>query len=273
MTDARELRGQRLLAALALAIAALAGWAAWRTATAGADEPSQAQWRRLAERVRAAHRAGDLVTFAPPWLDPIGRMHLGELLSLDDLGRADAARYPRVWVVSVRGADSPEVAGEVAAETWREGELTARRYDRTAAMILDDTLRSLPNARPSGEAVRGPELVLAEIGFTPRRCIQVVPRAGGEARLAFPSFTLGRELWVFGGLADIFTRRDVREPGELEVWLGGRRAGALRLGIDEGWRSLRLATEPGTTELVVVARAPSPRARDRQVCFTVESRK
>lgn len=270
MSDERD---ARWLAALALGIAALACFAAWRSATAGSDLPTEAQWRRLSERVRAAHRAGDLITFAPPWLDPIGRMHLGELLSLDDLGRADAAAYARVWVLSARDADSPEVAGETAAETWREGELTARRYDRTPAVILDDTLRALARVRPSGEAVRGPEPVLAEVGFTPRRCVQVVPRAGGEVRLAFPTFVLGRELWLFGGLADIFTRRDVREPAELEVWLDGRRAGALRLGIDDGWRSLRLATEPGAAELLVVARAPSPRARDRLVCFTVESRK
>lgn len=265
--------GQRALAALALAIAVLAGWAAWRSATAGASAPTEAQWRRLAERVRAEHRAGDLLTFAPPWLDPVGRQHLGDLLSLDDVGRADAARYRRVWVLSIRGADSPEVAGETPVATWRDGQLTARRYERIPVQVLDDTVRALPRAETSGEAVRGPEQVLAEVGFSPRRCVQVVPRAGGQVRLTFPAFALGRELWAFAGLADVFTRRDVREPAELEVWLDGRRAGALSLGIDDGWRSLRVPTEPGLAELVVVARAPSPRARDRLVCFTVESRR
>ncbi|MEZ4362342.1 MAG: hypothetical protein R3B48_19290 [Kofleriaceae bacterium] len=260
-------------AALAALLLALAAWAAWTTARAGATVPGDDAWRRAAAEVRASFRSGDLIEFAPPWIDPVGRLHLGDLIPLDAAGRMDDARFGRVWVLSIRGADAPELAGARPALTRELGGVTIRRYDRAPAVVLDDAARALPTAQTSGVRARGPELVLAELGFTPRRCVQVVPAPGGAVTIAFPKFTLGAELVGYAGLADIFTRRDVRDPGELEVRVNGEVVARARLGVDDGWVRFAAATQPGPAEVTVVARAPSPRARDRLICFALESRR
>ena len=56
------------------------------------------------EAVTADFKTGDLIVFAPRWLDPVGRRWLGSLLTVADAGRLDDARYARVWEVSIRGA-------------------------------------------------------------------------------------------------------------------------------------------------------------------------
>lgn len=186
----------------------------------------------------------------------------------------DAARFTRVWVLSIRGADSPEVSGEEPAlEHEAAGSVRVRRYDRTPAVVLDDAARAFPRARPEGQLARPPELVLAEVGFTPRRCVQLVPAAGGAATFTFPQFLLGSELVGYVGLADIFTRRDVREPGALEVLVNGQKVAAATAGVDDGWVRFAAETTPGPAEVKVIARAPSPRAHQRLICFAMESRR
>lgn len=266
-------RADRVLAALALMTAAIAGWAAWRSARAGADVPDDATWRRAAELVRAQRQPGDLVTFAPAWIEPVGRMHLGDLISIEDAGRADAARYRRVWVLSIRDARAPEVAGERAALAVDVGRLHLARYDRAPVTVLASFADELRRAEITGAMARAPERVLAEVGFSPRWCVQVVPAPGGAVRLELPSFALGSELVAWAGLADVFTRRDVREPGHLELLLDGVRVAERSLGVEDGWVRLAAPTRPGRARLTVIASAPSPRARERLICFAVESRR
>src|SRR5262245_49174357 len=92
------------------ALALLAGTGAWEiaaTLSVAARAPREGDWESAAREVRAGLAPGDAVAFAPRWIDPIGRLHLGDLLSSDDLGRMDAARYDRIWEVSIRGARAP----------------------------------------------------------------------------------------------------------------------------------------------------------------------
>jgi hypothetical protein len=260
-------------AVIAAALLALAGWAAVATLRADAGVPSDEAWRRAAALVRAQVRPGDLVTFAPPWIDPVGRLHLGDLLSVAAAARADADGFARVWVLAIRGATADEVAGERPALTRTFDGVDVRRYDRAPAQVHDDAARLLATARVRGAARRGPTLLIAEVGFTPRRCVQVVPPPGGAVEIVFPRFALGRALVGHVGLADVFTRRDVREPGELEVRVAGQTVVRQRVGVDDGWLRFTAPTTPGLAEVTVVARAPSPRARDRLLCFTLESRR
>jgi hypothetical protein len=265
-----------MLAVLALLLIALAIWAALATGRDASSVPDDAAWRQAAQLVRQEHQQGDLITFAPEWIDPVGRMHLGDLISLDDAARMDSARFARVWVLAIRGADSPEVASEQPAFERTVGGsrgVTVRRYDRAPAVILDDAVRALPRARAEGQLAGGPQAVLAEVGFSPRRCVQVVPTAGGAATITFPQFLLGAELVGYVGLADVFTRRDIREPGELEIIVDGRPLAKAVAGVDDGWVRFAAKTTPGPVEVRVIARAPSPRAHQRQLCFAMESRR
>lgn len=275
--DARAARRRDgSLAIVALLLVGVAGWAIWATARAAHSVPGDAAWQRAAAVVRGEFLPGDLITFAPEWIDPVGRLHLGELISIDDAARMDAARFGRIWVLAIRGAeaaDAAQWAGTAPALSRDVDGIAVRRYDRAPAIVLDDALRALPSAAATGAIARAPEAVLAEVGFRPRRCVQVVPAAGGAVTLTFPRFTLGSQLVGYVGLADIFTRRDVREPGQLELLIDGKIVAQAQAGIDDGWVRFSAATTPGTKEVQVIARAPSPRARDRLICFAMESRR
>ena len=48
---------------------------------------SEADWNDAADEVRDGFQPGDLIVFAPAWVDPVGRSHLGDLVSPKERGR------------------------------------------------------------------------------------------------------------------------------------------------------------------------------------------
>ena len=102
----------------------VSAWEIVATVRAGGDVGDDRHWAAAADAVRARHEPGDLIVFAPRWADPIGRMHLGDLIPVDMAARMDAAGYARIWEVSVRGERSPERGHDVAhgaARTYANG--------------------------------------------------------------------------------------------------------------------------------------------------------
>ena len=223
--------------AIACAVLML-GIALWEiVATRAAGVPGDDAWARAAKLVRAAHQPGDLIVFAPSWVDPTGRMHLGDLIPIEMAGRMDDARYARIWELSIRGAHrdaKPAFEQDV-------GGVLVRRYDRTPVKVLAEVLPA--------------QLALAEIGFEPRRCIQ----ASGPVKATLPAGTLVG----YAGIADIFTRRDNRAPAKLDVEVGGRVVASVAPGVDDGW--VRFETQIPAGEVTFVSRA-------RTVCFAAEVR-
>ncbi len=262
-------RRVRLAAVPAVLLAAIAVWEAIAAQRAGAGVPGDDAWARAAAVVRAEHRRGDLIVFAPDWIDPVGRLHLGDLISIDDAARMDAARYGRIWELSIRGARSRDTAGLTPAETRDEGGVVVRRFDLAAGEfeLLADLRDRLPAARTAGAPSRPPAVELAEVGFAPHRCILVVPRPGTPARITFPGLPAG-ELVGYVGIADVFTRRDERRPGVLAVEEAGRELGRLTVGVEDGWR--RFAARVAGGDLVVVVASEAP---NRQLCFAAEVRR
>ena len=265
-------RRARLAAIPAIAIAAIAIWEAIAAQRAGAGVPDDAAWERAAAIVRAEHRPGDLIVFAPDWIDPVGRLHLGDLISIDDAARMDAARYGRIWELSIRGARSPDTAGLAPALARDEGGVAVRRFERAPGSFepladLRDRLKLPPAVRVEGDPARAPALELAEVGFAPHRCILVVPRPGAPARLTFPALPAG-ELVGYVGIADVFTRRDERRPGRLAVTQGGRSLAEITAGVEDGWRRFAAPIAAGDVTITVSSDAPS-----RQICFAAEVRR
>jgi hypothetical protein len=257
-----------IAAAPALLLIAIAGWevcAARRDATAvpAADGPA---WRAAAAEVRAGYRPGDLIVFAPDWIDPVGRMQLGDLIPIEAAARMDAARYGRIWEVAIRGARSPDTAGLAPAAANDHGGVAVRRYERTPAAVVADVVDRLAAATSDGPR---PTLELTEVGFAPHRCLQVSPAPGTPARIRFPQLPLGRELVGYVGIADVFTRRDVRSPGRLDVEIAGRVVASATAGVDDGWVRFAAATSPGPADVVFIARATDP---GRRICFAAEAR-
>lgn len=236
------------IVAIACAVLML-GIALWEiVATGAAGVPGDAAWSRAAAVVRAEHRPGDLIVFAPGWVDPTGRMHLGDLIPIDMAARMDDARYGRIWELSIRGAHRD---AQPVFERDVDGVLV-RRYERTPVKVLADVRDLLP-AR----------VVLAEVGFEPHRCIQVVPTSPIRMTVALPAGTLVG----YAGLADVFTRRDIRAPATLEVEVAGKIVASVSPGVDDGW--VRFETEVPAGEVTFIARAAAP---NRLLCFAAEVR-
>lgn len=253
------------LAALlpAALLVTVAVWEIGATARAPSGVPGDADWARAAASVRERIAPGELVVFAPRWVDPVGRLHAGDLLSLEDAARMDAARYPAIWELSIRGARAPETRGLRAASTDRFGGVTVRRFEQEPAVVVSDLVALAPPSK----------VVLAEVGFAPHRCVQLVPPPERSLPLSFGTIPLGSALVGYVGLADVFTRRDVRNPGRLEVQIDGATVATITVGVDDGWRRFEVATTPGEHTVEVIATAVGPKSRDRRVCFAAEARR
>jgi hypothetical protein len=251
----------------ALLVVAVALWETCAAPRQAADVPGDKAWDKAAAIVRAGHQPGDLIVFAPTWVDPVGRLHLGDLIPIDMAARMDAARYGRIWEVSVRGARSRDTAGLTAASAETVSGVTVRLFTRTPATVVSDIRDALPTARVDGPG--RPTLELAEVGFEPHRCIQIIPPAKSAVRITFPQLMLGTELVGYAGLADVFTRRSPRGPGSLAVEIGGRRVAAVTPGVGDGWVRFSLPTTPGATDVTFTASAGDP---NRLICFAAEAR-
>jgi hypothetical protein len=259
----------RLIPAAVLVVVAV--WSTCRVESAG-SVPDDDAWGKAAATVRARHQRGELIVFAPSWVEPVGRLHLGDLIPIEMAGRMDAARYGTIWELSIDGARAPETRGLTPSWSGDFGGVGVRFYTRPPAAIATDFVATFATARAEGARDRGPSVELAEVGFAPRRCVQVVPRPGQSVAITWPAAALGRELVGYVGLADVFTRRDVREPGELVVAIDGREVARVRAGVDDGWVRFSAATAPGTASVTFTATAVGPRARDRLICFAAEAR-
>jgi hypothetical protein len=233
------------------------------TAVPGPDAPA---WRAAAAAVRAGFSPGDLIVFAPDWIDPVGRYQLGDLIPLEAAARMDAARYARIWELAIRGARAPDTAGLAPVATEDHGGVVVRRYERAPAIVVGDVLERLATATSDGPR---PTLELTEVGFAPHRCLQISPPPGGAARITFPALPLGRELVGYVGIADVFTRRDVRSPGRLDVEIAGRIVASTAPGVDDGWVRFAAATSPGPADVTFIARAADA---GRRICFAAEAR-
>lgn len=249
----------RILAAIPAVLLVLVSlWEAVAARRDATSAPSEEAWNRAAQVVRVAHQPDDLIVFAPGWVDPLGRHYLGDLIPVEMAGRMDAARYARIWELSIRGAHAPETAGlSPVIESEVDG-ITVRRFDRTPAVVVSDALAL---AQPN-------QVVLAEVGFEPHRCIQVTPSPGHPVRITL-AMQLGSTLVGYAGLADVFTRRDIRAPGSLAVEIGGTQVAAVHPGVDDGWVRFEAKTTPGPAQVTFVASADAPQ---RLICFAAEAR-
>lgn len=254
------------LPALLLLVVAL--WEVCVTPRDASAVPGDKAWQKAAEHVRSRYRPGDLIVFAPAWVDPVGRLHLGDLIPLEMAARMDAARYPRIWELAIRGARSPDTAGLTPASSTSDGGIDIRFYERPRPItVVADVRDALPTARVEGP-VR-PILELTEVGFAPHRCIQVTPPPRSSVRITFPQLSLGTELVGYAGLADIFTRRSPRGPGTLSVEIGGKVVASIAPGVDDGWVRFAVPTTPGPSDVTFVASAEDP---NRLICFAAEAR-
>jgi hypothetical protein len=273
-SHAPQSRGRRLLGlAPALALLVCALWEIWASAAAGSDVPGDAAWRAAAAAVRERHHPGDLIVFAPEWIDPVGRMHLGDLIPIEHAARMDDARYATVWELSIRDDEAPEARGRRVDWSAEIDGVRVRRLVRAPAVVRTEFGEALSRARVEGRHTGSVELRLEEVGFAPHRCVRVEPHPDQTVRIRYPGARLGTRLVGHVGLADVFTRRDIRDPAELAVSIDGQEAARVRFGVDDGWVRFEAETRPSeNAEVVFAATAVGAGARKRMVCFAAEAR-
>ncbi len=258
----------------ALLLVSVSIWEIVTIARAGSDVPGREEWEQASEALRSEHRSGDLIVFAPEWIDPVGRLHLGDLIPVAMAARMDAARYGRIWELSIRGARAPETRGLEPTFTRHFGHLTMRFFEREPALVLTDFVAQFALARTRGAAA----ISLEEVGFEPHRCILARPQPPTPRRsepppvtVTFPRARLGGVLVGYVGLADVFTRRDDREPARLEVLVDGEVVAERKVGVDDGWVRFDAKTAP--SESATVEFRATAYGRKRLVCFAAEARK
>jgi hypothetical protein len=89
----------------------------------------------------------------------------------------------------------------------------------------------------------------------------------------FSGVELGTRLVGYVGLADVFTRRDIRDPARLDVSIDDRPVTSVTAEVDGGWVRFEVETRAGTAKVSFAATAVGPKAKLRLVCFAAEARR
>lgn len=271
--------------------------------------PPAADWQAAAALVRSQWKASDLVTVAPAWADPLLRRVLGDRIDLAMAGRSDTAGYERLWVVSIRGAQSPEVPargaplldrhfGKVRVALWELG-ANRVRYDfvrefARARVRLDGPRGSedcqLRKQRPQRggalgagvlapaerfmcQGARGPwvaPVVMEDLDLAPRYCLYQPPAGSERLRVTFPDVPLGDTLVLYAGLYYEHERMRQGKPIELRVAIDGRRVAKLTHRDGDGWKPLRIPTRGGSGEVSFEVRGKE--SRGRHFCWAGSTR-
>ncbi len=240
---------------------------------ADSSTATEAEWGAIAESVRKGRTPDELIVFAPPWIDPLGRQYLGDQMTIAMAARMDSARYSGIWEIGLNGERAPETKGLASDKIEHAGPLTLRHYPQVPAIVTYDFTAQWRSGKASGPMQGRPNLSLEEVGFEPHQCIKVVPRPDQTAVVAFSQVALGSKIVGFVGLADIFTRRDIRAPGKLALHVNGERLTTVVAGINSGWKRFEVATKAGIGDVEFHLTAVGPKARDRRICFAAEARK
>lgn len=242
-----------------------------------------ADWAAAAEVVRAEHREGDVVTVAPAWADPVLRLHLGDLIGLEGAGRADLARYERLWVLSIRGHDAPDQPS-ASPELEREvGPITVRRWSLGDSPVLYDFVDRVESARvsfteggrtepcplrrgaprggsglfqppmaPSARFVCDPRrewlwvgpTVMEDLHLRPRRCIWQHPIGPEPVEITFEDVPLGTHLVLYGGLYYIHERAHHGGVTRVSVRVDGDLVGHMDHHDGDGYKRTVIVTRP-----------------------------
>ncbi|MBK9069490.1 MAG: hypothetical protein IPL79_00555 [Myxococcales bacterium] len=242
-----------------------------------AAPPANADWRVVAAAVAAQWQPGDVVVAAPSWTSPIARRFIAAMGDVDAATKMDLAAVSRAFVVTPtrdRHLARPLLlaSGFTAgspAHTQTIGALTLARFEQQPVAVIDNLLaHQASTIAEVGE--------VAHAGYAPKRCVQLVPPPGGQSEILV-DMTLGTTLVGYVGLADVFTRRNVRTEGHLrieQVAADGARIVLAQqvVGVDDGWVRFAATTKPGMARLAFVASSPARDGRDRRLCFAAEAR-
>ena len=251
----------RTLAVVAAALLALLAVVETGAAlTASHRVATTADWQAAAAEVRADLQPGDLIVFAPAWVDQIGRTVLGDVIPVEMAARSDADRYARVWEVSIRGAHAPESAGARLVHAGDHGRVHVALYEKSSVSVLYDFTAHADEARvtqtegaaekpcyhDSGAIGRCPgslvERRTLEIDYRPRRGILAPADNARTTHIDFSEVPLGKSLVVYSGIHDYYARKNSDALVDFRVSIDGKPQLALHIGNDDRWSRFEVDT-------------------------------
>jgi hypothetical protein len=255
------------------------------------DVVPEGDWRAASTLVGKIVKDDDLIVFAPSWVDPIGRMYLGdELMTPKRVGRAEDDRFERAIQVGIRGETDPSIEQWPVLEEHDVGRITVRVYknphvlhvrtdlvDRLASASVDEVEGGRSTGCPSilGKVMSGAlgygmaaparrfacrqgfvgESILPEYpDYVPRRVIYASPAARNDLQIRFANVTLNTTIRGHHGIA-VHQERDRNGPDVTISWRVGERVlGSFVHHDGEGWKQFEIDTADlagQTVELVV----------------------
>ena len=235
--------------------------------TARARVASDGDWAAAAAEVRAGFGPGDVIAFAPAWVDPIGRAALGDLVTVEMAGRSDVDRYARVWEVAIRGARSHDSDGARLVRATQHGRVQVALYEKAATPVVYD-FTDHADALVGGRYERR----TLEIDYQPRRGI-LVPAGAQPTTYEWREAPLGGTLVVYAGLHDYYARKSADGVVDFRVDVDGVPKLTERIGNNDGWRRFALDTRAlaGTRHTVTV-RVSAANPAWRNLGFHLEAR-
>ncbi len=243
---------------------------------------SDDDWKHAKAEVEKRAKPEDLVTFAPQWVDPIGREHFGSALAtLEREAYPDVTRFPRAIEVSIRGEHASDLKGWSEVDHTKVGAITITTFaNPTPVALHDDLLKHV--GRPdlhvqlvdgakeadcpwgrygvqSGNLGFGPAVpgsryqcpqnafagisIMADLGYRPRHCIFAPPQGANQTlRLRFDSIVFGKVLHGHHGIY-VEAERDLKgAPVALAFRSGDKSLGKLVHRDGDGWKPFELDT-------------------------------
>jgi len=236
--------------------------------TARARVATDADWQAAAAEVRAGFTAGDVITFAPAWVDQIGRAYLGDLVTVEMAGRSDDDRYARIWEVSIRDEHAPETNGARLVRESKHGRVRVALYEKAATPVLYDFTQHAQELVGGRFAVR-----TMELDYRPRRGILVQP-GPQPTTYEWREVPLGASLVVYAGLHDYYARKSADGLVDVRVDVDGVPKLTTRIGNDDGWRRFELDTRAlSGTRHTVTFRISAANPAWRSFGFHAEARR
>ncbi len=273
---------------------------------------ADADWILARDAVQAELQPDDLVTFAPGWVDPIGRSVFKDVATLEREARPDDTRFARAIEVSIRDAHLAELAAWKVTGRKRVGAITLTTYENPSfAKVLDDLVTHLAPGRAElthvdargetscpftrtrsqsgnigyGPAIPGDRFLCPDGGFAgvsvvqaldylPHRCIFAPPPgSGGALRLRFTEVAFGKTLHGHHAISWAQERYHDGAQVTLTFRSGEHLLGKLVHSDGDGWKSFELDTsELEGTRGDLIAEVSSPNPRDRLYCFEADTR-
>ena len=242
----------------------------------------ESDWKSARDFVVGASQPDDLVTFAPRWVDPIGRQEFGpDVATLQREARPDESRFPRAFEVSIHGAHDPTLDGWRRTEERSFGRVTVATLENPSPVhVLDDLVAfvgpqrmqvsrldgdhatecafahgsPLSGGLGAGPAVPGDRFacpsggfvaasVAADLAYRPRRCIYAPPQGGKSVlRVRFLGVRLGRTLHGHHGIYVEAERNRTGAPVTLTFKVGDTVVGSVVHNDGDGWKPFEFDT-------------------------------